>query len=113
MVTALAEGLNIVLNKVVTQITHSNSGCSVKMEDGSVMTADRVLVAVPLGVLKSNLVTFQPPLSAHKAGAIQRIGFGAINKVCSISVHCDGRGPIHVLPTHCLADYLRGCFLRC
>jgi lysine-specific histone demethylase 1 len=43
--------------------------------------ADAVLVTVPLGVLKENVITFDPPLPEEKQSAIDRLGFGNLNKV--------------------------------
>ena len=42
---------------------------------------DAVVVAAPLGVLKAGSIAFKPPLPARKLGAIQRLGFGVLNKV--------------------------------
>ena len=43
---------------------------------GETFEADAVVLAVPLGVLQSDSVTFQPELPAWKAGAIARLGCG-------------------------------------
>ena len=43
--------------------------------------AEAVLVTVPLGVLKENVITFDPPLPEEKQSAIDRLGFGNLNKV--------------------------------
>ena len=40
-----------------------------------------VIVTVPLGCLKSGDITFTPPLPAWKTEAIQKLGFGNLNKV--------------------------------
>jgi monoamine oxidase len=45
--------------------------------------AEAVLVTVPLGVLKENVITFDPPLPEEKQSAIERLGFGNLNKVFS------------------------------
>lgn len=43
--------------------------------------AQAVLVTVPLGVLKENVIQFDPPLPEDKRSAIERVGFGNLNKV--------------------------------
>lgn len=51
--------------------------------DGEVIEADEVVITAPLGVLKANTVDFDPPLPSWKQGAIDRMGFGLLNKVRS------------------------------
>lgn len=46
-----------------------------------VFEADRVIVTVPLGVLKANSIQFNPPLSSSKQTAIERAGFGNVVKI--------------------------------
>lgn len=48
---------------------------------GEVIEADEVVLTVPLGVLKSDMIDFDPPLPDWKRGAIERLGFGLLNKV--------------------------------
>ena len=43
-----------------------------------------VIVTVPLGVLKAGAVRFVPPLPDWKRAAVDKLGFGDLNKV----VHC-------------------------
>ena len=43
--------------------------------------AEAVLVTVPLGVLKEKVIEFDPPLPEEKQSAIDRLGFGNLNKV--------------------------------
>ena len=45
------------------------------------MDADRVIVTVPLGVLKAGTIAFDPPLPEEKQQAIERLGFGLLDKV--------------------------------
>ena len=49
---------------------------------------DAVLVTVPLGVLKTGRIAFNPPLPTWKGNAIERLGFGCINKVSDVSPCC-------------------------
>lgn len=78
---AMAEGLTIELRRPVSQITWSETGVLVVDASGQEATADRVVVTVPLGVLKSGAISFQPPLPLDKVDAIERIGFGLLDKV--------------------------------
>ncbi|QIW95841.1 hypothetical protein AMS68_001359 [Peltaster fructicola] len=49
--------------------------------NGKVIEADEVILTAPLGVLKSDMIDFDPPLPDWKQGAIERMGFGLLNKV--------------------------------
>ncbi|KAK5650233.1 hypothetical protein RI129_001262 [Pyrocoelia pectoralis] len=93
---ALAEGLDIKLNASVRKVEYSQTGVEVTVYNprntASTNTyhADVVLCTLPLGVLKVavaptsgqlNTVQFSPPLPDWKTSAIQRLGFGNLNKV--------------------------------
>lgn len=80
---ALAEGLDVRLEHVVTRIEILDDGGNVKVttKDGKLFEAQKVIVTLPLGVLKSGSVEFVPPLPERKQLAIKRIGFGLLNKV--------------------------------
>ncbi|KAK9472946.1 flavin-containing amine oxidoreductase-domain containing protein [Dipodascopsis tothii] len=53
----------------------------VKIANGSLIQADRVVCTVPLGVLKAGRVAFAPPLPEAKTASIRKLGFGVLNKV--------------------------------
>ena len=76
----LATGLDIRLNQVVTHIEHSNAQVTVKA-GGSSFSADYALVTLPLGVLSSESVSIEPPLSNFKKLAMSRLGIGQVNKI--------------------------------
>ncbi|MEU4765874.1 FAD-dependent oxidoreductase [Actinosynnema sp. NPDC023794] len=80
VVDALAEGLDVRLGHVVRRIDTGDVPVRVTTDRGD-FEADRVLVTVPLGVLKSEAVRFEPPLPAAKRSAIARLGFGTLNKI--------------------------------
>lgn len=69
----------------VKRISYNSEGSAtpsrIECEDGEVIKADYIVSTIPLGVLKQNNIQFEPPLPDWKAGAIQRIGFGVLNKV--------------------------------
>lgn len=84
--------LAIGFQKAVREIRYSNrkegpsKDCPVliKCRDGETLTADAVVVTVSLGVLKSKNMMFEPELPERKLGAISRLGFGLLNKVCCV-----------------------------
>eukprot|EP00090_Calanus_glacialis_P045560 TRINITY_DN8539_c0_g1_i1.p1 TRINITY_DN8539_c0_g1~~TRINITY_DN8539_c0_g1_i1.p1 ORF type:complete len:784 (+),score=291.53 TRINITY_DN8539_c0_g1_i1:46-2397(+) len=93
---ALSEGLDIKLNTAVRQVRYTQTGVEVTTSNARNNTnpvtfkADCVLCTLPLGVLKQsiqqptsspNMVTFNPPLPDWKKEAIQRLGYGNLNKV--------------------------------
>ena len=49
--------------------------------EGKVFEADAVVIAVPLGVLKANLLHFEPRLPEWKEEAIADLGVGNENKI--------------------------------
>ncbi|POS77257.1 lysine-specific histone demethylase Aof2 [Diaporthe helianthi] len=53
----------------------------IDLEDGHAVEADYVVNTIPLGVLKQGGIEFQPPLPSWKTDAIERLGFGVLNKV--------------------------------
>lgn len=58
----------------------------VTVEGGTTFTADAVVVAVPLGVLKAKSIQFEPRLPGWKEAAIEELGVGTENK---IALHFD------------------------
>ncbi|WP_217183581.1 NAD(P)/FAD-dependent oxidoreductase [Streptomyces sp. AC495_CC817] len=76
----IGAGLDVRLGSVVTRISRSSSGVVVATSDER-FEAAHAIVTVPLGVLKSDAITFDPPLPAEVAGPIGRLGMGVFNKV--------------------------------
>ncbi len=101
----LAKGLNIRYNTFVTKISYTGDKISVftknpqdidpkrsciachggtdasLLEHDGVFTSDRVIMALPLAMLKNNNVIFEPPLPSGKQDAINSLGIGTMNKV--------------------------------
>lgn len=75
----LASGLDLRLNQKVSQVDYSGDKVKVT-HNGMVSEADYVLVTVPLGVLKNNVIAFSPALPAAKQTAIQKVGMNCVNK---------------------------------
>lgn len=65
----------------VTTVSRRLHGMQVTTDDGKVFDADAVIVAVPLGVLKANLLQFEPRLPDWKEAAIKDLGVGNENKI--------------------------------
>ena len=65
----------IQFNAPVTEINYLDDKVQVKTKNGEIHTADKVLVTVSIGVLKSNHITFTPDLSQEKKEAINAITF--------------------------------------
>ena len=80
LVTHLAEGLDVRLDHEVTRVQWGQTGTSVDTVRGR-FSADRVVVTVPLGVLKSPEFVFDPPLPEAHGKALARLGMNAFEKV--------------------------------
>ncbi|KAG2296068.1 hypothetical protein Bca52824_042737 [Brassica carinata] len=81
VINTLAKGLDILLNHRVTKIVRQYNGVKVTTEDGKTFVADAAVIAVPLGVLKSGTITFEPKLPDWKQEAINQLGVGIMNKI--------------------------------
>ncbi len=66
---------NIQYNAVVTKIDYSGDEVVVALKNGQQYKADKVLVTVPIGVLKSDAITFVPALPEKKKAAIASVTF--------------------------------------
>jgi monoamine oxidase len=80
LIQRLATDLDIRTQHHVTQIAYDRNGVQVSTNRG-VFTGARVIVTVPLGVLKQGKITFSPALPSAKQQAIQRLKMGALNKI--------------------------------
>ncbi|KAJ5504018.1 Winged helix-turn-helix transcription repressor DNA-binding [Penicillium fimorum] len=83
----LPEKLDVRTGKTVTDISYDTTEFNkkqkavVQCEDGENFLADHVVFTGSLGVLKQQKIKFEPPLPDWKRGAIDRLGFGIMNKV--------------------------------
>ena len=75
-----AEGLPIRLNCIVEKIDYDEAIVTVKCKDNS-YGADKIIVTLPLGVLKNDSVQFTPELPIAKREAINSLSMGLANKV--------------------------------
>ncbi|CAF1195658.1 unnamed protein product [Adineta steineri] len=78
----LAKNLtNIRFGEIVTKIDYNKNLVKVSTKNGQIYQAEFVLITVPLGVLKSKQIEFNPQLPQWKLDAIDRIGFGYYEKI--------------------------------
>jgi monoamine oxidase len=77
----LAVGLPIVFRQVVQEVRWSPSGPVRVCTQRAHYEAERVILTVPLGILKAGRIRFIPPLPSWKQEAIHRLGMGSLAKV--------------------------------
>ena len=77
----IAEGLSIQLGTEVTAISLDDPARVVVTAGTRRWTAARVIVTVPLGVLKAGMIAFTPALPDGHRRAIDRLGFGRYEKL--------------------------------
>ena len=65
----------IVYNSPITEIDYTGAQVSLKNNQGETFNADKVLVTVPLPILRNNFIQFNPPLPSNKVAAINNIGY--------------------------------------
>ncbi|MGC5702125.1 FAD-dependent oxidoreductase [Pseudomonas sp. NFXW11] len=81
LLQGLAKGLPISTDWPVAKITQDADGVTLESRDGRVERGSHLLLSVPLGVLKAGSIEFSPTLPTDKTAAIQRLGFGAFEKL--------------------------------
>ena len=77
----VSEGIDVLSSSVVTRIAYSDAGASLRLGNGESLSADRVIITVPLGVLKTKVMEFDPPLPFAHRGAIAALGMGTLDKI--------------------------------
>ncbi|MDB4286245.1 FAD-dependent oxidoreductase [bacterium] len=68
---------NIQLNTVVAAIDYQSDKIEVKDNQGEIYEADKVIITVPITVLKDNDIVFSPELPALKTQSFQQLGMEA------------------------------------
>jgi len=77
----LAQYLDIKLNVDVQKISIQTDFVEIEDQHHQTFQASKVIVAIPLGVLKNQKIQFHPPLADTYRHAINNMGFGSFNKV--------------------------------
>lgn len=81
LVDALAEPLEIAVSSVVTNVAYTDRRVSLRLDSGESLTADRAVVTIPIGVLKTDTVRFSPALPLMHQRAISVLGMGVVDTV--------------------------------
>lgn len=77
----LAEPLEVVLASAVVRIAYDDERVGIRFDSGESLSADRVIVTVPLGVLQTDTVAFEPALPLLHQRAIATLGMGVVDTV--------------------------------
>lgn len=75
-----ARGQDIRFGQAVVRVSYDRDGVRVKTAQGQEWAARKLILTVPLGILKKGTMVFDPPLPKEKVEAIGRIGFGNYQK---------------------------------
>lgn len=77
----LLEGAKLSLSSPVSRVAYDEAGVSLGIASGESLSFDRVLITVPLGVLKGEGLQFSPALPFGHRGAIAELEMGRIETV--------------------------------
>lgn len=72
---------HILLNTIVKKINYEEKTIIITDSNNNTIQADKVIITVPISILKSNLIEFTPSLPNEKTTAFSKIGMGAGMKV--------------------------------
>ncbi|AMB59629.1 flavin monoamine oxidase family protein [Microterricola viridarii] len=81
LIDSLADGLDVLVSSPVSTVMWGENGVSLRLAQGESLSADRVLVTIPLGVLQQESTLFEPALPGWKLDAIDAIGMGTVDTV--------------------------------
>lgn len=77
----LLDGAKVSLSSPVSRVAYDEAGVSLGIATGESLSFDRVVISVPLGVLKSEGIEFSPALPFTHRGAIAELEMGRIETV--------------------------------
>ncbi len=81
VIESIAENIDIQTDIEILKINLKDNHVELIDQHNKCYLGSRVIVAVPLGILKKNKISFSPPLPADYIHSIRNIGFGSFNKV--------------------------------
>jgi monoamine oxidase len=77
MLEHLAHSADVRLNTVVARIVWGDSGVRVETRQGEAFQGEAAIITLPVGVLQSGTVAFEPPLPTEKQATIRALRMGA------------------------------------
>ncbi|HWS50802.1 MAG TPA: FAD-dependent oxidoreductase [Microbacterium sp.] len=80
-VSTRLDDIPVALSTAVTAVAYDDDGISLRLSSGESRSVDRVIITVPLGVLKAEAIEFDPPLPLAMRSAISAVGFGRLEVV--------------------------------
>ena len=80
-VEELLDGIDVLPSSAVASVSHGDDGVTMRLARGESLSAARAVVTVPLGVLQSGSIEFDPPLPFSHRGAISALGMGSQDKL--------------------------------
>ena len=81
IINLLSKNLQIRTNSIVKSVDYRNTG-NIKVSTTSKnYECDYVICSIPLGVLKSKSIKFNPTLPRYKQESIEKVGFGTVTKL--------------------------------
>lgn len=78
---ALSEDIDAAVDSVVTGIAYDDEHVSIRFDTGESLNVDRVIVTVPIGVLQTDTLQFEPALPLHHQRAISLLGMGTVDTI--------------------------------
>lgn len=81
ILAGLAGDYTVHLSAPITAIDYGDDGVTLRTNQADYPAFDAVIVTVPLGVLKSGGLAFDPPLPLEKQQAIAQMGMGTLDKL--------------------------------
>jgi len=117
--SALAEGLDLRLNQRAHGVRWNGDGVRVELERGEPVHGDVAIVTIPVGVLRSGRVRFDPVLPADKLDALRGLPMGPVIKLVYVfdepvtdpavmALFAGERPPMWWSPTHGRAAFADG-----
>ena len=81
LVTDALDGVQVWTSSVVSDLDYGDEGVSIRFATGESLQVDRAVISVPLGVLKSRGVRFEPRLPVGHVSAIMGLDVGTVDKI--------------------------------